>query len=128
PGRTPSSRYGNVTAPRRGKTAMGPWLDLIRVPWQAAFLPVSQEGPEQRQLGISEALKRTPEEGGWVHDRRPSVVTFYDPTSPAHRKLLDGLDLDARFRAATHLFNCFRVARSAGAPGADAVELVVYDA
>ncbi len=110
---------GRTTPAPLPKATISPWLTRIHVPWQAVFLPVDTGGNYAvRPVSVSEALQRTPEEGGWTKNLRPSVVLTYDPSRPDHLKIVRSMDQDTRIRAVSHLFNCLRLdVRSSGKSG-----------
>lgn len=123
--RTGAAKGGRRSSPNFGakKGRAAPWLGEIRIPWKTAFV-TPRQGYDAR-LGDLDASLR---DGGWGRSGRPSLVMLYDPSRKAHQNAIDALDKDTRVRAASHLFNCFRVdARSVGAKEADVV-LRAYDA
>jgi len=96
-----------------------PWLDRLHTPWTTVF-PVTTNGYEKSLFaGITLAA----EDGGWRRRAAPSLVFVYDASNEAHGKLSDRLNRDARFVAASQLFNCYRIA---GKKGCEA-RLAVFD-
>jgi len=118
---------GRATPRARSKARSSPWLNRIKVPWQAAFLPLTDHGGYQGQAAsISQALKMSPGEGGWVRDDSPSLVLTYDPSVKGGMKALRSLEDDARFLNASHLFNCFRIDSRSLPAGSKGASLSVF--
>lgn len=101
------------------------WMHKVRVRWDAAFPPVSAtQGYAKRFESVDEALRLPAGRGGWKREHRPSVVIIYDPSHPPHERALRVLDNDMRFKAASRLFNRFRV-DVRGLPGTPPTEVVM---
>ena len=100
---------GRTVAPRMKRRPS--WMKSVNVNWMAAFAPLKQiDGEYARQFGsIDEAISRPVREGGWQRKHRPSAVLIYNPANPQHTRAIAALESDGRFKAATYLFNCFRV-------------------
>jgi len=93
-------------------------MNSVNVEWTAAFPPrvTRASGYAKRYLSVDEAIKRPVRDGGWERDKRPSIVLLYNPANERHLRAVTALESDSRFKAATYLFNCFRV-DTRGLPG-----------
>ncbi|MAG32923.1 MAG: hypothetical protein CL908_18760 [Deltaproteobacteria bacterium] len=104
-------------------------MAYVDVDWKPEFPPPLDDvkGYDGRLATIGEALKRPEEKGGWSRDTKPSIVVVYDPSKKNHIKAIGALESDNRFKAATRLFNCFKVdARAVSKKPRESVELRAY--
>lgn len=106
-GRQPRPNPGGRGNPKRARNS---WNDRIGIAWRAVFPPVdSKQGYDASIASLREGVSRPVATGGWERDEMPSLVLVYDPSDSEHLKAIIALRRDARFTAATWVFNCFKV-------------------
>lgn len=106
-GRKTRPNPGGRTNPKR---ARNPWSDRIGISWRAVFPPIdSKQGYDASIASLREGVARPAAAGGWERNETPSLVLVYDPSDSEHLKAILALRRDARFTAATWVFNCFKV-------------------
>lgn len=86
------------------------WLGALGIPWHTAFLPEdAEEGYTGEELDVGRAVRGEGGESAWKLEKRPTIVTIYDPSSKQHIGNLANLETDPRFVAGSRFFNLVRV-------------------
>lgn len=105
---------GGVT-PRGGKKGKFSreqefWLGVITLPWVGTFLPKGGEaGYAATELTLDEAVKGLGGAHAWKLQKRPTIVLAYDPSQPAHMKIVGAVEKNADLKVAARYFNLLRI-------------------